>query len=261
MEIFYYILAGASVGFAVGLTGVGGGSLMTPLLLLFGFPPHIAVGTDLLYAAITKAGGVFSHQKHRTISWPVVGALALGSIPASLLTILILGVFFEGAQGYQSLITSSLGVMLISTSLVLIFKSQLVAWVGRQTEPQSKQNQQRNVWPITCLMGAVMGALVTLSSVGAGAFCTAVLLVLYPELKAIRVVGTDLAHAVPLTLIGGLGHMLLGNVDYTLLGALLMGSLPAIHFGTRFAKKMPEQWLRPILASALMGLGIKYAIF
>lgn len=264
MEIIYYIMAGAAVGFAVGLTGVGGGSLMTPLLLLFGFPPHIAVGTDLLYAAITKASGVVAHNRLRTISWRIVGALALGSLPASLITIWLLAKFFDGAQGYQSLITTSLGAMLILTSLVLIFKRQLVAWVNKRkptANTNSKSKPHKNVMIITCVMGLIMGVLVTLSSVGAGAFCTSVLLVLYPKLSAVRVVGTDLAHAVPLTLIGGIGHMFLGNVDYALLGALLIGSLPAIHVGTRYAKKLPEQWLRPVLASALLGLGIKYAVF
>lgn len=262
VEFIYYIMAGAAVGFAVGLTGVGGGSLMTPLLLLFGFPPHIAVGTDLLYAALTKASGVVAHHRMRTIEWRTVGILALGSLPASLVTIWVLGKFFDGAKGYQSLITTSLGAMLILTSIVLIFKGQIVAWVNRKQSSQTLTTKRtHNVAVTTCVMGLIMGVLVTLSSVGAGAFCTAVLLVLYPKLSAVRVVGTDLAHAVPLTLIGGIGHMFLGNVDYALLGALLVGSLPAIHIGTRFAKKMPEQWLRPVLASALLGLGIKYAVF
>jgi uncharacterized membrane protein YfcA len=234
---------------------------MTPLLLLFGFPPHIAVGTDLLYAAFTKAGGVVAHYREGTICWPIAGALALGSLPASLVTIWVLSTIFEGAQGYQSLITSSLGIMLILTALVLIFKKQLLNWIGQQEQRPETPGHQRKIWLTTIMMGLIMGVFVTLSSVGAGAFCTAVLLVLYPKLKAIRVVGTDLAHAVPLTLIGGLGHMTLGNVDYSLLGALLIGSLPAIHIGTKFVRKMPEQWLRPILASTLLGLGIKYAIF
>ncbi|MEJ2743544.1 MAG: sulfite exporter TauE/SafE family protein [Gammaproteobacteria bacterium] len=203
MEFFYYVLAGATVGFAIGLTGVGGGSLMTPLLLLFGFPPHIAVGTDLLYASLTN-------------------------------------------------------VMLILTSLVLIFKKQLIAWVGKRG---GSLFTQRSTTTYTLVIGIIMGALVTLSSVGAGAICTAALLVLYPTFSSVRVVGTDLAHAVPLTLIGGLGHLMLGNVDFVLLGALLVGSIPAIHLGTHSAARMPDQWLRPMLASALLGLGIKYALF
>lgn len=258
MEILLYILAGAAVGLAVGITGVGGGSLMTPLLILFGFPYHIAIGTDLLYAAVTKASGVVAHKRQGTIRWQLVMLLAAGSIPAALLTAYLLDRVFSGAHDYGPLLTTSLGVMLILTSAVLLFKS-------RMTEPTTSAPPswaQRHAKPITVIMGFVLGALVTLSSVGAGAICAAILLVLYPRLPALHVVGTDIAHAVPLTLIAGLGHLIfLGNVDFSLLICLLIGSLPAIHVGTRLGARLPNHVLQPILASILMILGVKFALF
>ncbi len=259
-DLILYIFAGAAVGFAVGMTGVGGGSLMTPLLLLFGFPPNIAVGTDLLYASLTKASGVISHQRQKNIEWHTVAWLSLGSIPASLITIALLAYFFKDAQAYEGLLTSSLGIMLILTALVLLFKRFIIKQAhSPQQATLSDQQKLYRIPLLTMFMGLILGIFVTLSSVGAGAFGTAVLLVLYPQLVSIKVVGTDIAHAVPLTMIAGLGHLYLGNVDFTLLFSLLLGSLPAIHFGAHFAKRLPDQWLQTLLASALLALGIKYA--
>lgn len=258
MDFVYYILAGAGVGLAVGATGVGGGSLMTPLLILFGIPYNVAIGTDLLFAAATKASGVVAHRKLGTIQWPLVLTLAAGSIPSSLLTALLLQSFFNGAHDYQGLLTSSLGLMLMITAVVILFKSRI--------QTASRQNRgfvakiHRHSKLITFVSGIILGILVTLSSVGAGAFCAALLLILYPRLKAMEVVGTDIAHAVPLTLIAGLGHLLfLGNVDFVLLGCLLVGSLPAIHVGSHIASKLPNSILQPTLASILMLLGVKFA--
>lgn len=261
MDILLYILAGAAVGFAVGLTGVGGGSLMTPILLLFGFPPHIAVGTDLLYAAVTKSGGVVLHRKQGTIRWRIVTLLLLGSIPASAVTALALKTLFTDPESYKHILTTSLGVMLIITSMVLIFKKKLIAGAGESNDTTSFGFARRHASFFTVFMGITLGALVTLSSVGAGAFGAAVLLVLYPRLPALNVIGTDLAHAVPLTLVAGLFHLYLGNVDFYLLGSLLVGSLPAIWLGTRIGARLPENVLHPILVSILMALGVKYAFF
>ncbi len=258
MDLLLYILTGASVGFLVGLTGVGGGSLMTPLLILFGFPPHIAIGTDLMYAAVTKAGGVVAHARNHTINWRLVGLMGIGSIPASVFTTWILSTYFTEPETYSHLLTTSLGIMLILTSAVLLFKNKLVLSTQKSGE-QGFVNRYRS--QVTVLMGVILGVFVTLSSVGAGAIGTAVLMVLYPALLASRVVGTDLAHAVPLTFIAGLGHMQLGNVDYALLGSLLLGSLPAIHFGSKLSKHMPANVLRPVLASMLLLIGVKYAFF
>lgn len=243
---------------AVGVTGVGGGSLMTPLLILFGFPYHVAIGTDLLYAAVTKAGGVVAHHKHGTINWRIVGLLGAGSIPASIATAMLLDSVFNGAADYKPLLTTSLGVMLILTSAVLLFKSRLQA-------PQTTASTswlRRQAAPVTVVMGLLLGIFVTLSSVGAGAIGTAILLVLFPALKAKQIVGTDIAHAVPLTLIAGLGHLIfLGNVDFVLLACLLIGSLPAVSLGTKLGANLPNRVLQPILAIILMLLGVKFALF
>ncbi|MCX4029577.1 sulfite exporter TauE/SafE family protein [Endozoicomonas sp. SM1973] len=259
MEVLLYILAGATVGLAVGLTGVGGGSLMTPLLLLFGFPPHIAIGTDLMYASITKASGVSLHHKRRTINWRLVGLLGAGSLPAAGLTVLLLNYYFKDSSEYSHLLTSSLGFMLIMTAVVLLARSRLALDSAQPSVIQ--QFITRHLAAITLTMGALLGALVTLSSVGAGAIGTALLMVLYPQLTGVRVVGTDLAHAVPLTFIAGLGHIWLGNVDFGLLASLLVGSLPAIYIGSRLGARLPEKVMHPVLASTLFALGVKYAFF
>lgn len=261
MDFVLYILAGAAVGMAIGMTGVGGGSLMTPLLILFGFPYNVAIGTDLLYAAITKASGVISHHKRRNINWRLVGLLSAGSIPGSLLTTLVLNSVFSGANDYKPLLTTALGVMLIITSLVLLLRKRLQA--STEHEPGRFQAWfQRHSSAITFVSGLFLGVFVTLSSVGAGAFCAALLLVLYPKLKALQVVGTDIAHAVPLTFVAGMGHfLLLGNVDFVLLACLLAGSLPAIHVGTLIGSKLPNQIMHPILATLLMALGFKFTFF
>lgn len=260
MDFYLYILAGAGVGFAVGLTGVGGGSLMTPLLLLFGFPPHIAIGTDLLYAAITKSGGVVMHHRQGTIRWRVALQLGAGSIPASLVTIWVLHRFFDtGSEGYGQVLTTALGTMLILTSAVILFKSRL--GMPSDETVQRRAWMVQNAGKLTVVCGLFLGIMVTLSSVGAGAIGTAILLILYPRLPSIQVVGTDLVHAVPLTLVAGIGHLFLGNVDFALLGALLIGSLPAIVAGTWVGARLPNHFLQPVLAATLMVLGVKYAFF
>lgn len=260
MDFIFYVLAGAGVGLAVGMTGVGGGSLMTPLLILFNVPYHIAIGTDLLYAALTKAGGVVSHQRQGSIQWRLVWLLAAGSIPASIVTSFTLRFVFEDENAYKPILTTALGFMLILTSLVLLFRRRLQA---RSENPSGVSAfAQRHSSAITVVSGVVLGVFVTLSSVGAGAFCAALLLMLYPHIPALRVVGTDIAHAVPLTFVAGMGHfLLLGNVDFVLLAALLVGSLPAVHLGTKLGYRLPNQIMHSILASLLLGLGVRFAFF
>ncbi len=254
MEFFLYILAGAGVGFAVGLTGIGGGSLMTPLLLLFGFPPHIAVGTDLLYAAITKSSGVVMHHRQRTVDWQLVRYLATGSLPCALVTLVALKILFTDSSQYTDIITTNLGFMLILTSLVLIFKQKF-----NLDQTPSFIEKYRSAFTVAA--GGFLGIFVTLSSVGAGAIGTAILMLLVPAMLPTRIVGTDLAHAVPLTFVAGVGHFLLGNVDFMLLGTLLIGSLPAIWLGTRLGRQLPAKVLQVLLATILMVIGLKYSFF
>ncbi len=261
MDILLYILAGAAVGLAVGITGVGGGSLMTPLLLLFGFPPHIAVGTDLMYASITKSGGVLAHYKQKTIRWRLVGLMAAGSLPAAGVTVFLLHKYFDNPETYSHLLTTSLGFMLIMTSVVILFKTRLRKNIAQDIATKQDLIATKKQDILTFIMGVSLGVLVTLSSVGAGAIAAAVLMILYPKLASFKIVGTDLAHAVPLTLIAGVGHIFLGNVDFLLLGSLLIGSLPAIALGTKLGANIPDKVLHPILASLLMLIGAKYAFF
>lgn len=261
MDAFFllYIIAGAAVGLAVGITGVGGGSLMTPILLLFGFPPNVAIGTDLLYAAITKSGGVISHQQQRHIQWPLVLKLAMGSIPASILTSISLHYFFNDANDYSGLLTSALGIMLVLTSGVLFFRVKIQSETHKTNHFLDFIHQHSS--PFTIAMGVILGIFVTLSSVGAGAIGAAILMLLYPHLPTHKVVGIDIAHAVPLTFIAGFAHLLLGNVNFVLLAGLLIGSLPAVHYGARLSRKIPSRVLQPVLASILLGLGVKFVFF
>lgn len=261
MEFLLYVMSGALVGLVVGITGIGGGSLMTPLLLLFGIPPHIAVGTDLLYAAITKASGVVAHHRQKTINWSITLLMVAGSIPTAIITGIILSAYFEDYQHYTGIITASLGVMLVITATLLLFRKKIQLIAEHQSNLNKTSWIQSHRMLLTVIMGIVLGVFVTLSSVGAGAIGTVVLLILYPYLRSIQIVGTDLAHAVPLTLVGGLVHLSLGNVDYGLLGALLIGSIPAIHLGSKIGSRLPENILRNVLAGLLMILGIKYIIF
>jgi uncharacterized membrane protein YfcA len=259
-----YIVSGLLVGFLVGLTGVGGGSLMTPLLVfMFGFAPKAAVGTDLLFAAITKTSGVFvHHSKHRSVEWKIVFQLCLGSIPAALAVIYLLETVFTKDEAVTSAITTSLGVALIFTSLALFLRKRLMS--RRKLDVTAVQRlshaERFGRWQglLTVLTGLFLGVLVTLSSVGAGALGTMALLFLYPRLATVRIVGTDLAHAIPLTAVAGLGHLHMGNVDLNLLGSLLVGSLPGIYLGSHLSAKIPEKILRPVLATLLLIIGFKF---
>jgi len=251
-----YPLAGFAVGAIVGLTGVGGGSLMTPLLvLLFGVSPSVAVGTDLLYAAVTKAGGTVVHNLKGTVDWAITRALAYGSLPAAALTLFLVHHFFPGGiGGASSLISFALGIALLLTAVALVFRKKIQLFAQRHAP--AVPNTKRTFW-LTVLTGAVLGSLVSISSVGAGALGVTALFFLYPHLPAHRIVGSDIAHAVPLTLVAGIGHWFLGSIDWALLGSLLLGSLPGIWLGSQVSAKVPEKVLRPILAGMLVLIGSK----
>ncbi|MBI5658788.1 MAG: sulfite exporter TauE/SafE family protein [Nitrosomonadales bacterium] len=255
-----YTFSGFLVGFIVGVTGVGGGSLMTPLLVLvFGVAPATAVGTDLLYAALTKMGGSWAHSRRGTVDWGVVRLLALGSLPAALFSMALLHHLSLDEKHLKSLITGVLSVALVLTALALLFKPYLQK-IGRSRSGAVYELHAHHLSGATILTGAVLGALVTISSVGAGALGVVVLLFLYPRIPAAKIVGTDIAHAVPLTLVAGLGHAALGTVNYGLLGSLLLGSLPGIYLGSHLGVKIPERVLRPILAAMLILIGGKLMV-
>ncbi|MBV9366082.1 MAG: sulfite exporter TauE/SafE family protein [Solirubrobacterales bacterium] len=247
-----YSLSGLFVGLLVGQTGVGGGSLMTPLLiLLFGVHPHTAVGTDLLFAAVTKSTGTLVHGLNKTVNWSVVWRLAAGSVPATGATLFLMSRLDLRAADTSVLVSTVLGVALILTAISLVFRRQLLALAADRIDALSAG---RVTW-LTVLTGAVLGVLVSLSSVGAGALGVTVLIFLYPRTPLAQIVGSDIAHAVPLTLCAGVGHWLIGSVDLPLLGSLLLGSIPGIVVGSQLAARVPEWALRPALAVMLAVVG------
>lgn len=250
---FLYSVSGLAVGMIVGLTGVGGGSLMTPLLVLvFGIHPATAVGTDLLYAAATKAVGTGVHGRQKSVNWQIVRRLASGSIPATIATFLVMNAI--GVQSSKGgLLAFLLGMVLLMTSTTLVFRRQIVAYLGGMMQ----SNNDRTVAYLTVITGVILGGLVMTTSVGAGAIGVTALLVLYPRLPTLQIVGSDIAHAVPLTLIAGLGHWWMGDVNFVLLGTLLIGSIPGIIIGSLLAPRLPEGVLRSILAAVLMLVSLK----
>jgi len=242
------------VGTLVGLTGVGGGSLMTPLLvLLFGFHPATAVGTDLLYASVTKSVGTVVHHKGRTVDWKIVSGLATGSIPASIVTLVMMGQLGVNAAHNPVILNLLLGAALLLTSFAVFFRPWILRWAGDHIHGMRRGQVTR--W--TIVLGATLGVLVSVTSVGAGALGTTALLILYPRLPVSRIAGSDIAHAVPLTLIAGIGHWLLGSVDFGLMAALLIGSIPGIIIGSLLGTRSSDAVLRPILAVTLLVVSVR----
>jgi len=257
IEFLFKIAAGFSVGFVIGMTGVGGGSLMTPILVLgFNIQPAVAVGTDLLYAAITKSVGVFAHQKQSNIKWKVVSLLCIGSIPASLISLFIIKQLNNSGINYDGLILNTLSFAMILTAIFLIFRSQWQKLSKDQHFAFMRVLHSKYTDAFTIFAGILIGTLVTFSSVGAGVIGAAFLFFLYPKYKTIEIVGTDLAHAIPITAIAGIGHANLGTVDYVLLFSLIVGSLPGIYLGSHVGGLIPDNIMRTILASMLLVIGI-----
>lgn len=250
-------LAGLFVGAVVGATGVGGGAVMTPLLvLLLGVVPHTAIGTDLLYASATKVFGVGVHGFQGRVDWQIVRRLALGSLPAATATLAWL--HSTGSQGMRDgTIFFVLGVVLILSACSTVLMPLLIRKVAQKgfvTPALFTRNQP----VLTVLAGIVLGLVVTLTSIGAGAMGAVMLVFLYPlRLTPARLVGTDLAHAIPLALLAGCGHILLGNVDFTLLWQLLLGSIPGVWLGAHFGGKLPHTVLRVAIAVVLGSVGLK----
>jgi uncharacterized membrane protein YfcA len=252
-----YSLSGFGVGLLVGLTGVGGGSLMTPLLiLLFGIHPGRAIGTDLLFAAATKSVGTGVHGLRETVDWRVVGRLAAGSIPATVATVAVLARLGAPTPVLEHLMSIILGIALLVTAASTLLRARIATFAARRL------GAPRPEWVavLTVAMGALLGVVVSLSSVGAGAIGVTALVVLYPRLPTARIVGSDIAHAVPLTLIAGVGHWYLGAVDVPLLLSLLLGSMPGIILGSLLATRAPELVLRPVLAGTLVLVGSRLLV-
>lgn len=250
-----YVVSGFAVGLLVGLTGVGGGSLMTPILtLLFGIHPSVAVGTDLAFASATKTAGTFAHRFKGTVRWDIVRRLSFGALPAAVLTTLLLKHFGAVSEGISLIIRYSIAVSVFLTVIALLFKGKLQAWLNAHPESHL---QGRRLAAATILSGAVLGILVTISSIGAGAVGATLLVLLYPRLSPAEIAGTDIAYAVPLTAIAAFGHWWLGSIDWNLLGALLLGSVPGITIGSLAARAVPEKFLRGLLAITLTSVALK----
>ena len=249
-----YSFSGLVVGLLVGLTGIGGGSLMTPvLILIFGIHPETAVGTDLLYASATKTVGTGVHSISRSVDWQIVSRLAIGSIPATVLALYGLTLLGTASQETSRLITGVLGTTLFLTAASLLFRGTILkAYADRIGELGAKRTR----WATTAT-GFVLGVLVAISSVGAGALGVTALLLLYPRLPMVRIVGSDIAHAVPLTLVAGIGHWLIGSLDWLLLVSLLIGSIPGIIVGSFLASRVSETILRTLLSLILAGVAAR----
>jgi len=246
-------VAGLLVGFLVGLTGVGGGSLMTPILvLLFGVSPATAVGTDLLFAATTKVAGSAVHGWRSTVEWRIVRRLAAGSVPAAIVALIGISCFGKLGKESGQVILTVLGCMLVLTAIATLFQKKLAVFA----KTHERLDEAESLWP-TVGLGAVLGLAVTVSSVGAGAIGVTALLMLYPGLRVSRIVGSDIAHAVPLTLIAGFGHWMIGGVDLALLLNLLIGSIPGVVAGALLSSRSPDHILRPALAAVLLFSGFK----
>lgn len=248
-----FIALGLAVGLLVGMTGVGAGSLVTPTLVLSGIPPAVAIGTDLAYAAVSKSAGALAHRAQRSVDLRVAGLLALGSVPAAGVTLAALAA--SGAQARSSLLSLALAFALVLTALALLAGRARVARFAARYEGRLGAHRDRH----TVAAGALLGLLVTVSSIGAGALGAVMLVALYPAMATVRIAGTDIAHAVPLTLVAGLGHFWLGNVDLGLAATLLAGAIPGIVAGSLLAGRLPEAVVRRALAFVLLYAGTRLA--
>jgi hypothetical protein len=250
-----FIASGFFVGLLVGLTGVGGGSLMTPILtLIFGVPPTVAVGTDLAFASLTKVSGTIAHRFQNNVRWQIVKHLSLGALPAAAIATLVLQRIGSLNQDIGQFIRYTIAISIALTVTAILFRARMIAWLDAHPE---KQLQGRNLTAATIFTGAVLGTLVTVSSIGAGAIGSTILILLYPRLTPVEVAGTDIAYAVPLTAIAALGHWWLGTINWELLATLLLGSVPGITLGSLASRIIPAVALRAMLATALTGVAVK----
>jgi uncharacterized membrane protein YfcA len=250
-----YVLSGFAVGLLVGMTGVGGGSLMTPLLtLLFGVAPSVAVGTDLAFASLTKSFGTITHRSRGNVHWAIVLRLCAGALPAAIVATLALQRYGALNPAIGQVIRYSIATSVLLTVIALMFRARLLAWVHASHQ---RQLQGRALDVATVLAGAVLGTLVTISSIGAGAIGATLLLMLYPRLTPAEIAGTDIAYAVPMTAIAAAGHWYLGSINWLLLVTLLVGSVPGITIGAWASRAVPERIARGVLAVTLTGVAAK----
>lgn len=249
-----YAVTGLLVGFLVGLTGMGGGSLMTPLLILvLHMKPSVAVGSDLAYSAITKWVGTFQHNRQKTVDHKLSLQLAIGSVPGSLLGIWFVHHLYSVVGGRaETFIVRMLGIMLIVVAVALIFKNNptLKAWGKRLHVTQSRWRLG-----IAILTGLVLGFLVGITSVGSGTLFGVVLIVVF-GLGTKRMVGTDVFHAAMLTTAAAIGQFYVGKVNLPLVGNLLIGSIPGVLLGSMLSARLPEKVVRPVLATVLFISGV-----
>lgn len=253
-----YVASGFAVGLLVGLTGVGGGSLMTPLLtLLFGINPTVAVGTDLAFASITKSAGTLAHKIRNNVHWEIVKRLCIGALPAAVLATFALKYFGALDKHIGQVIRYAIAFSVLLTVVAIILRGRMLNWIT--THPE-RQLQGRHLVLATVTAGALLGTLVTISSIGAGAIGATILVLLYPRLSPAEIAGTDIAYAVPLTAIAALGHWWLGSINWELLFMLLLGSVPGITIGSLAARAVPEKLLRGLLAMTLTGVAAKLVL-
>lgn len=249
-----YSLLGGVVGLLVGMTGVGGGSLLTPILVfLFGVSPVLAVGTDLAFSSITKAFGLAAHHAQQTVNWRIVRFLAIGSLPAAIVTLLLIGKHIHANDALNAWIKTGVGFALLLTSVTIFLR--LSPWWNVRARVEISPGIQATA---TVICGALLGFLVTLTSVGAGAIGAVILTFLYPRLSTVGIAGTDIVHAFLLTTVGAIGYWQFGGVDTKLLVSLLVGSVPAIVIGSYIGKRLPDRLTKPLLASVLFAAGLKF---
>jgi len=254
-----FAAAGALTGFVVGLTGVGGGALMTPILLIFfGVSPTTAIATDLWFAAITKLVGARIHHTNGNVDWQVAKRMWLGSLPMALLIVVIVS---QGAQVAKvDWLTKAIGIVVLITALGLLISPKLVTYARSRRIGQPEHF--KSIQPaLTVVSGGVLGLCVALTSVGAGALGSVMLLYLYPlRMTPHRLVATDIVHAIPLAVVAGLGYLFAGIVDWWMLASMLVGSIPTVLLGSLLAGKIPGRAIQIALATVLVAAGIKVLI-